>query len=39
MAKATKSKKKPIDQYNHKGKRRVNTAMQTGDSAHHGMAS
>ncbi|MGH7773502.1 MAG: DNA methyltransferase, partial [Candidatus Binatia bacterium] len=24
MAKATKSKKKPIDQYDHKGKRRVN---------------
>ena len=24
MAKATKSKKKPIDQYNHKGKRQVN---------------
>ena len=24
MAKATKSKKKPIDQYNHKGKKRVN---------------
>jgi hypothetical protein len=24
MAKATKSKKKPIDQYDHKGKKRVN---------------
>jgi len=30
MAKATKSKKKPIDQYDHKGKKRVNNPPVEG---------
>jgi hypothetical protein len=31
MAKATKSKKKPIDQYDHKGKKRVNNPPVVAD--------